>query len=271
VDYGVGGPLTAIDDELLPHLEGLPDEPIELCRVVQSLVVLPDLAAGFGIPEERQDERNVRPAGDLLRMLFAANPAPLTVERSPTDRVVGTCRHFSVLACALLRHRGIEARSRCGFATYFVPGKYVDHWVVERRDGAGDRWVRTDPEILGFDFVGRPEDLAEGEFLSGGEAWDLCRGGGADPSLFGVVGAPHAWGIAETRGNAVRDLAALNKVEVLPWDAWGRMDASYDGKTGDDYDELMDTLAGACSSDDAAAITACYESEDLAVPSDLLR
>jgi hypothetical protein len=270
MEYAVGGALTAIDDELLPHLDGLPDDAIGLCRVVQSLVVLPDLAAGFGIPDERQTERDVRPASGILGLLVAANAAPLTVERPPTDRVVGTCRHFSVLACALLRHKGIEARSRCGFATYFVPGKYVDHWVVEHRD-AGGHWVRTDPEILDFEFVARPEALAEGEFLTGGEAWDLWREGDVDPSRFGVVGAPHAWGIAEVRGNAVRDLAALNKVEMLPWDAWGRMDASYEGTTGPEYDELMDTVARACASDDPSTIRSCYQSEDLAVPDDLVR
>jgi len=53
--------------------------------------------------------------------------------------------------------------------------------------------------------------------------------------LFGVHEVEHAWGIGEVRGNAVRDLAALNKVEMLPWDEWGRMDASYRGETGADY------------------------------------
>ena len=51
---------------------------------------------------------------------------------------------------------------------------------------------------------------------------------------------PHAWGPAEIRGNAIRDLAALRKLEMLPWDEWGRMTASYQGKTGPDYDALMD-------------------------------
>jgi hypothetical protein len=41
---------------------------------------------------------------------------------------------------------------------------------VEYRDPDQDRWVRVDPEILGFDFVTTPDDLLEGEFLTGGEA-----------------------------------------------------------------------------------------------------
>ena len=78
------------------------------------------------------------------------------------------------------------------------------------------------------------------------------------------------WGAAEIRGNAVKDLAALNKVEVLPWDEWGRMTDAYAGKTGADYDDLLDTLARVCADDDAAAVAALYAHEDLTVPPALL-
>ena len=47
-----------------------------------------------------------------------------------------------------------------------------------------------------------------------------------------VDGVPENYGIGEIRGNLIRDLAALNKVETLPWDEWGRMEASYAGETG---------------------------------------
>ena len=114
-----------------------------------------------------------------------------------------------------------------------------------------------------------PDDLAPGEFLTGGEAWQACRAG-ADPMTFGVLGVDYAWGIAEVRGNAIRDLAALNKVEMLPWDEWGRMHASYEGETGTDYDELMDAIATVCDSGDDAATRDLYESEDLAVPPEMI-
>ena len=131
--------------------------------------------------------------------------------------------------------------------------------------------MRVDAEVLGFDFVAAPHDLADGEFLTGGEAWILCRGGSADPKTFGVVGFPDNWGIGEVRGNAVRDPALLNKVETLPWDEWGRMQASYEGTTGDDYDELMDVLATTCASDDEVVLRDLYAAEDLPVPESLLR
>jgi hypothetical protein len=47
-----------------------------------------------------------------------------------------------------------------------------------------------------------------------------------------------------------RDLAALNKVEVLPQDERGRVDASYKGLTGAEYDQLLHTIADICCSDD---------------------
>lgn len=270
LDYEAAGGLTAVSDDLVPLLSELPSTPVELCAAAQALVVLPHLATGFGIPRARHDEKNIRSASAMLRTLQDLDGRPFDEPRALTDRVVGTCRQFAVLSCAFLRYRGIAARARCGFASYFVAGSFLDHWIVEYRHPTVQRWVRVDPEILGFEFVPKPEDLADGEFLSGGEAWTLCRQGTADPARFGVDGAPHAWGIAEVRGNAIRDLAALNKVETLPWDEWGRMTASYAGQTGPDYDDLLDTIAATCASNDATAVTQVYATADLAVPDSML-
>lgn len=267
VRYDVGDGLTAIDGDVAPLLAGLPSTPVELCAVAQGLVMLPNLAAGFGIPEERQEERSIHAVSDILRVLRQHDDRGVEQPRADSSRVVGTCRHLALLACAFLRHRAIPARCRAGFASYFVPGSFLDHWVVEYRHPVEPRWVRVDTEILGFEFVAAPDDLAEGEFLTGGEAWVRCREGGADPSTFGVDGYPENFGIGEIRGNLVRDLAALNKVETLPWDEWGRMTASYAGQTGPDYDELMDAIAAACATGDEAAIASLYASHDLAVPS----
>lgn len=40
---------------------------------------------------------------------------------------------YAGLSCAVLRSRGIAARVRCEFATYFQPGHGVDHWITEYR------------------------------------------------------------------------------------------------------------------------------------------
>ncbi|MBO0891657.1 MAG: transglutaminase domain-containing protein [Acidothermales bacterium] len=270
LDYARPGPFTSFDEAQAPPLAGLPDDPVALCAAAQGLVVQPGDATEAGLPDEWQVERNIRPMGELVDLLLARSPRPLTEARPLDERVVGTCRHFAVLACAFLRFRGIPARARCGFATYFQRGLHVDHWVVEYRHPEERRWVRIDPEILGQQTLERPEDLVPGQFLTGGEAWGAYRRGAVDGATFGVWGTEHAWGPGEIRGNAVRDLASLRRVETLPWDEWGRMTASYAGETGADYDELIDAVAAACAADGAEAIARLCAVDDLAVPAALL-
>ena len=266
IDYATAGPLTTLPENAA--LEPLATTPVEICLPVHQLIIQPTDAQKLDLPAERFDENQVRPAGALVERLLALDPAPLTVAREPDKRVVGTCRHFAVLSCALLRHRGINARARCGFATYFHAGRGVDHWITEYRDQG--RWVRIDTEILGQEVLSHPHDLRVGEFLTGGEAWTAFRRGEIDAARFGVHGTDN-WGPAEIQGNAVRDLAALNKVETLPWDEWGRMTEAYEGRTGADYDELLDELAEVCATDQPEALAALYDHEQLRVPKTLIR
>jgi hypothetical protein len=55
-----------------------------------------------------------------------------------------------------------------------------------------------------------------------GDAWAQCRAGQAGAAKFGICKGDlrGRWFIA---GNLVRDVAALNKLEMLPWDQWGGM------------------------------------------------
>jgi hypothetical protein len=147
----------------------------------------------------------------------------------------------------------------------------VDHWIVEYWSGEERRWIRIDPEYVGRATPGsaRVEDLRRGEFLTAGEAWQLIRSGQEDPGDFGVFGTEN-WGPGEVRGNAMRDLASLFcKVEMLPWDEWGPMEDSYKGKTGDDFDRLIDQLAAATLDPDEPELKRIYE--QLAVPASMIR
>lgn len=269
-DYSQIGPLTGLEPAQVRLAEGLPDDPVAICAAVQSLFIQPGDASALGVAEHRLAEKNLRPVSKLIAALTAVNPAPLHQARRPEERVVGTCRHFATLACALLRLRGIAARARCGFGMCFLKGRGADHWITEYWRADERRWVRVDTEHLGHGYVTHPEDLAEDEFLTGGEAWAQYRKGVIDPQMFGVPGTDHAWGPAEISGNAVRDLAALCKHEMLPWDEWGRMTAAYQGTTGSDYDQLIDEVAAACSADDPLALARLYTHEDLTVPDRLI-
>ncbi|MEU6914858.1 transglutaminase-like domain-containing protein [Streptomyces olindensis] len=269
-DYSRPGPHTRLGAGQPALLTGLPADPAGICAAVTSLVIQPSDAARLGLPEARIAEKDIRPAAGLIAALTALDPAPLHHPRSPERRVVGTCRHFATLACALLRARGVPARARCGFGTYFTEGHGLDHWITEYWHAGEQRWVRVDTEHLGNGHVEHPEDLAPGEFLTGGEAWTRYRAGLIDPGRYGVAGTDHAWGPHEISGNAVRDLAALCKHEMLNWDEWGRMAEAYEGRTGPDYDRRIDTLAATCAADDPAALARLFTDPHFAVPRHLL-
>jgi len=172
---------------------------------------------------ERRAQSHTRPAREILDAIMAIDPAPLDIPRPADKRSIGTCRHFTVLACAALKAQGVPARARCGFGLYFEAGKGIDHWITEYWDGA--RWVSADFQIddlqraaLQLDFD--PLDQPPGKFLSAGETWQRCRAGTADPGKFGIFDESGFWFIAM---NLVRDFAALNNMEMLPWDNWGVM------------------------------------------------
>jgi hypothetical protein len=266
IDYASPGRLTELGNS--DALAGLDGAAFDVCWPVHDLVISPSDAQALGLASERFEENQIRPAASLLERLLALDSSPLITARAHGQRVIGSCRHFAVLACALLRHRRITSRVRCGFATYFQPSKALDHWIVEHREPAG-RWVRLDPEVLARDVVEHPEDLAPGAFMTGVEAWQAYRRGDIDATTFGVYGTDN-FGPGEIRGNLVKDLAALNKVEMLPWDEWGRMTDAYEGATGEDYDELLDEVANACAADRDDDIRDLFQRPDLCVPERLL-
>src|SRR6187551_1105858 len=116
IDYVAPGPFTSLG-EAAGSVVAM--DPLEICEPVHALFLHPDEQPGKDLPEQRQVEKNVRPASELATLLLARDPVPLTVAREPGERLVGTCRHFAVMSCALLRDRGIAARVRCGFGMYF--------------------------------------------------------------------------------------------------------------------------------------------------------
>jgi hypothetical protein len=186
--------------------------------------------------------------------------------RSPKERQVGVCRHFTLLQVSMLRSQGLPARARCGFGAYFEPGKFLDHWVTEYWNEEQDRWVMVDAQMdprqrelfkLAFD----PLDMPRGQFLVAGEAWALCRAGAADPQAFGILDMHGLWFIAS---NVIRDLAALNNREMLPWDGWGAMVAD-DSRIDTD---LIDRVAALTREPDIHfdELRAAYRDPRLAVP-----
>lgn len=258
--YATPGPMTDLagfDDVL----HGLPTEPNGIAAAVQGLVVHLFWAKAYDIdvPADREHEVRTRSAARMVETMLQHDPRPLSERREPRARFLGNCRHFSTLTVALLRRAGIPSRARCGFGNYFEAGKWIDHWIVEHWDG--DRWVELDAQIddlqrnaLGL--TGDSTDFPPGEFfLPAGHAWQRCQAGLEDGRQFGIL---DMWGQWFIRGNVARDLASLNKVEMLPWDGWGAL-ASKDPAGDDSY---VDEIAALTMSGDLGAIRSRYESDD---------
>ena len=267
--YATPGPLTDLTAVDQPLLASLPTDPVELCRVSAGLVVHEFLAGAYGVEsvEGRGDELETRPAADLVVAITAINDRPLSEEREPVQRLLGNCRQFSTLTCALLRRVGVPVRCRAGFADYFDPGMWTDHWIIERWDRQAARWIMSDPQldetqqrILNIDFD--PLDMPTGRFLPGAQAWMACRTGTHDPETFGIQDMRGLWFIA---GSVIRDLAALNKVETHTWDSWGVMGDMF-GELSEDQIALVDEIANTITTGDLAAVQRLYQRPRLAVP-----
>ena len=253
--------LAGLDQALLA---GLPDDPEALCLVSRELIIHEFLAEAYGVypDRDRSGELEIRTAFDLVGAIIAIDDKPLRFARTPEQRLFGNCRQFSVLTAALLRRAGIPARCRAGFADYFESGMWNDHWIIERWSAAEARWIRTDAQLddtqrdlLGIDFD--PADLPARRFLNGAEAWQLCRSEAQDPNRFGILDMRGLWFVA---GAAIRDLAALNKVETHTWDTWGVMDEMFGELTRAQL-ELVDTVAEAVTVGDLGDIRSLYGRE----------
>jgi len=208
-------------------LDDLPQGPGKLAEVVQSLLIHQHVAPTYPVilSGSRIEQAHVRSVEEMLTEIVAHDARPLPAPRAAGERQVGVCRHFTLMHVAMLRRQGIPARARCGFAAYFTKSKYVDHWVTEYWNAKRGAWVLFDAQLDAhqralFKPPFDPADVPRDQFLVAGDCWQSCRAGMADPMDFGILDLFGWWMIA---GNVVRDIAALNNREMLPWDCWEPM------------------------------------------------
>jgi Transglutaminase-like superfamily len=247
IDESYVRPGVMTDAERYALLLGeLPGDVASLAAVAHGLLIHEFLVGEYGVTLAEEDRASVhlRPVAAMLERIVAMDPRPLGVAREPAGRMATNCRGFTVLMVAMLRAHGTPARARCGFGGYFTEGRFEDHWVCEYWDGA--RWALVDAQIderqqklFGIDFD--VTDVPRDRFLVGGDAWARFRRGEADPDAFGLSQINEAgdWWIAS---NLIRDAAALDNVELLPWDGWGAMPGP-DDKIDEELAGLFDRLA----------------------------
>jgi hypothetical protein len=99
--------------------------------------------------------------------------------------------------------------------------------------------LQRDVLKIDFDVLDVPRD----QFIVGGMAWMMCRSGEQNADKFGIF---EMNGLGFVRGNLVRDVASLNKMELLPWDCWGVI-----------LKESLDDPEDLATLDDIASLTAC--------------
>lgn len=255
--------------ELDAALKDAPTDIPGMVAYIQNLLLHVHWAGVYGLQPSQalHDQAHTRSAHDMIAAMQARDPRPLAFVRTPAQRAIGNCRHFSCLGTALLRRAGIPARARCGFGMYFEAGKGVDHWVIEYWNGTA--WQFLDAQIdaaqravlrLEFDPLNVPRD----RFLTGGDAWRQCRDGTRDPDKFGIFTENGYWFIA---GNLIRDVAALNNMELLPWDVWGAMPKPTDTITPE-LSAFFDRLSVLTADPDThfVELRAAYEDPRVHVP-----
>jgi hypothetical protein len=259
----------------LPALENLTSDLGGLCAAVQGVLLHFHWAQAYGVAltPERGAQQHLRTAAATLDSVLAISDQSLTVRREAKDRAVGVCRHFSLLTSAALRAHGIPARCRVGFGAYFAPGEFVDHWVVEYWDQPQGRWRLVDSQLDALQIAALkpdfdPLDVPRDRFIIAGDAWRQCRAGKLDPMRFGIFDMRGLWFVG---GNVLRDFAALNNMEMLPWDCWGPAPANEDGLSAEAL-ALFDRLAMLTMDADArfGELRALYETDPaLKVPGEV--
>lgn len=264
----------------------LSSDPRVIFQVAQGLIAHDMWLGRYGTKDRPEQWRKVctTSASDMLKQAASLRKdgLSLSVPRSPEERIIACCREFAVLATALFRAKGVPARARCGFAMYLAnSGFYEDHWMCEYWDGK--TWIGIDPQIDPFqqstfeNYARSTEDidpgykdmlltldpmhLTEKHFMTAGVAWKMHREGRADPNKFGIGSDPHKFGLETLygawfiRGQLLRDFAALNKVEPVPflvrldfgqdWKPWRLLSAKDEELSKKDM-KLLDDIAELC-------------------------
>ena len=197
--------------------------------------------------------------------------------RGATWRVVGCCRDATLLFVSLARHKGIPARMRVGFAAYFHPGLLIDHVVAQAWDEAAGRWRLIDGEMNSDwtpEMHGHPVDwmdLTDDQFVTGPRAWQAARAGTSGPERHLTapdLDAPELRGWPLLARHVIHDLVALNKTEMLVWDAWGMQLGIDPGSVAEQHALLLDEICAhqadsGVSPDIAAALA---DLDELRVP-----
>ncbi|MBC8508361.1 MAG: excinuclease ABC subunit UvrA [Anaerolineales bacterium] len=231
----------------------LPDGIHKLIDAIQGQLMHRLAAEQFGVTltRESRGEQRLRTMQQRLARIAELSPDPLTIKREPKERQVGMCRDFAVFLVSMLRHKGIPARLRVGFADYLGKESIFkgDHWIAEYWNTYQYRWVLADPDVGGIPLGMLPikdgcnfHDLRHNvDFYVAGSAWKLARDGKVRPDIFRYSGR---WkGFPCIRGNLLHDFQALNLLELALFDYWDELHTKPENQLTVDDKTILDRIA----------------------------
>lgn len=184
----------------------------------------------YRIPFKRLFDIETRYVEKMLEKIIQLDSSPLTQSRPLDKRLVGSCRDYATLFCAILRHQGIPARTRVAFSAFYFKDYYHDEVILEYWNEVKQKWCLVDPRvtdlhikrqklIIDFDLLDVPRD----QLIVAGRAWQMVRENPQQADLFCGGDRVKNKGMWYVRDRLIQDLAALNRVEMQLWDAWGLM------------------------------------------------
>jgi hypothetical protein len=123
---------------------------------------------------------------NILNELLKIKNISLATNRGEEDRLIVTCREYSILLTSILREKGIPARSRAGFVTYIEGNYFTDHWINEYWDTRKNTWILKDSDRMKLNFKENEYFFAADVFLSALESKiDISKYG--SQSGFGII------------------------------------------------------------------------------------
>ncbi len=125
---------------------------------------------------KQAEDDNLPTSAAMLAEFFRRDSKGLTMNRKVEDKLVLTCRYVALLMASILKSKGVPARVRSGFASYFENTTEAwDHWITQYWKESEQRWVTLDVDAswhrTGFDMY----QIPKGKFDFAPDAWLAVR------------------------------------------------------------------------------------------------
>jgi hypothetical protein len=212
-------------------LESIPDDIDGIFAMCRNIIEHYNGINAQRISKSRYPEVEFDRVDDIIQRIINNGVTDLSRPISFDKKVIGNCFNIAKLAVSFMRHKGIPARLRYAYCTYFnhknnpnVNSEQVlaEYWCAKKK-----RWLRGDPsmnwEIL--DYLGIKVDI---DFLDVSkqlsqpisDVWLNCRAQRWSFNDYGVSLdiSRHRAGMGHVALKMTHDFACLNQIELYAFD-----------------------------------------------------